>query len=145
MTFSRNVTIDWKGSLMEGGGKANAGTGAFSVPVSFPRRIGEPEGTTSPEELVAAAHGSCYAMVIAANLGRRNASAKAATVTCTVTGEKTDAGLRIISSRLQLEASGLEGISAGDFEAMAKEAEGKCPVSNALRGNIDITVEVTVK
>jgi osmotically inducible protein OsmC len=145
MTFSRQVTVDWQGGIMDGNGTAKAGTGAFSLPVTFPRRIGEPEGATSPEELIAGAHGACYAMVIAANLGRRNASAKATKVTCTVTGEKTDAGLKILSSKLTLEAEGLEGISAADFEAMAKEAEGKCPVSGALRGNVEISVDVSVK
>jgi osmotically inducible protein OsmC len=145
MTFSRQVTVDWQGGIMDGNGTAKAGTGAFSLPVTFPRRIGEPEGATSPEELIAGAHGACYARVIAANLGRRNASAKATKVTCTVTGEKTDAGLKILSSKLTLEAEGLEGISAADFEAMAKEAEGKCPVSGALRGNVEISVDVSVK
>lgn len=145
MTFSRHVTVDWQGGIMDGNGAAKAGTGAFTLPVTFPRRIGEPEGATSPEELVAAAHGTCYAMVVAANLGRRKASAKATQVTCTVTGEKTDAGLKILSSKLQVVVEGLTGISAADFEAMAKEAEGGCPVSGALRGNVTIDVEVTVK
>lgn len=145
MTFSRKVTVDWQGTLMEGNGTAKAGTGAFSLPVTFPRRVGEPEGATSPEELVAAAHGTCYAMVVAANLGRRNASASSSTVVCTVTGEKTDAGLKVLSSKLQVTATGLNGITAPEFEQMAKEAEGKCPISNALRGNIEISVEVSVK
>ena len=145
MTFSRQVTVNWQGTLMEGNGTAQAGTGAFSLPVTFPRRIGEPEGATSPEELVAAAHGTCYAMVVAANLGRRNASASSSKVVCTVTGEKTDAGLKVLSSKLHVTAEGLNGITASEFEQMAKEAEGKCPISNALRGNIDISVEVSVK
>jgi len=145
MTFSRHVTVDWTGGIMDGNGTASAGTGAFSLPVTFPRRIGEPEGATSPEELIAAAHGTCYAMVVAATLGRRKASAKSTKVTCTVTGEKTDAGLKVLSSTLQLEATGLDGISAEDFVTMAKEAEGGCPVSGALRGNLTINVEVTVK
>ncbi|MFO7303697.1 MAG: OsmC family peroxiredoxin [Acidobacteriota bacterium] len=144
-TFSRQVTVNWQGTLMDGSGTAQAGTGAFSLPVTFPRRVGEPEGTTSPEELIAAAHGACYAMVVAANLGRRNASAKSSTVVCTVTGEKTDAGLKVLSSKLHVTAEGLEGITAAEFEQMAKEAEGKCPISNALRGNLEISVEVSVR
>ncbi|HEX6216136.1 MAG TPA: hypothetical protein VFZ38_14985, partial [Vicinamibacterales bacterium] len=63
-TFSRTVEVDWTGPIMEGKGTAKAGTGAFSLPVSFPSRIGEPAGTTSPEELVAAAHAACYAMAL---------------------------------------------------------------------------------
>ena len=56
MTFSRHVDLNWTGSIMDGGGDAKAGSGAFTLPVSFPRRIGDPEGKTSPEELMAAAH-----------------------------------------------------------------------------------------
>jgi osmotically inducible protein OsmC len=145
MTFSRHVTVNWTGGIMDGNGTAKAGTGAFSLPVTFPRRIGEPEGATSPEELIAASHGTCYAMVVAANLGRRNASATATQVTCTVTAEKTDAGIKLVSSKLEVVVEGLTGINAADFEAMAKEAEGKCPISGALRGNLTIDVEVTVK
>ena len=62
-TFSRSTTVNWAGSIMEGGGTAVAGTGAFSLPVSFPKRIGDPAGTTSPEELISASHAACYAMV----------------------------------------------------------------------------------
>ena len=145
MTFSRHATIDWQGSILEGKGSAAAGSGAFNLPVTFPRRIGEPEGSTSPEELIAAAHGTCYAMVIAATLGRRSASAARTQVTCTVTGEKTDAGLKILSSKLQVVAEGLSGIDAAAFEELARQAEGGCPVSGALRGNLVIDVEVTVK
>jgi osmotically inducible protein OsmC len=145
MTFSRTVTVDWQGTIMEGKGTAKAGTGAFTLPVTFPRRIGEPEGGTSPEELIAAAHATCYAMVIAATLGRKGASAKQTHVTCTVTADKGDAGIKIVTSKLDLVAEGLSGIDAASFEAAAKDAEGKCPVSNALRGNLAIEVAVTIK
>ncbi len=130
---------------MEGTGEAKAGSGAFSLPVSFPRRIGEPEGVTSPEELMAAAHAACYAMVVAATLGRMNATMQKSTVTCTVTGEKTDAGLKILSSALEVVAEGLAGMDAALFEKTAKDAEGKCPVSNALRGSLAITVKASAR
>lgn len=145
MTFSRSVTVDWQGSIMEGGGTAKAGTGAFNLPVTFPRRIGEPEGATSPEELVAAAHATCFAMVISATLGRKNASAAATHVTCTVTADKGDAGIKLVTSKLVLVAEGLTGMDAATFDATAKEAEGKCPISNALRGNLAIEVETQVR
>jgi osmotically inducible protein OsmC len=145
MTFSRHVTVDWQGTIMDGKGTAKAGTGAFSVPVSFPRRIGEPEGMTSPEELVAAAHAACFAMVVAATMGRKSASAKQTQIVCTVTADKGDAGIKIVNSKLEVIVEGLTGIDAASFEAAAKEAEGKCPVSNALRGNLTIDVVVTVK
>ena len=144
-TFSRTTTTDWTGTLMEGNGQVKAGTGAFSLPVSFPRRIGDPGGATSPEELVAAAHGACYAMVIAGALAKNNASAAKHTVTCTVTADKGDAGIKITTSKLQVVVEGLSGIDKDKFIATAKEAEKGCPVSNALRGGLEIQVEVTVK
>jgi len=143
--FSRHVAVDWAGSLMEGKGQAKAGSGAFTLPVSFPRRIGEPEGVTSPEELVAAAHASCYAMALNGALGRKNAKAASMVITATVTADKGDAGIKVVSSALKVVASGLEGMSAADFATTAKEAEGKCPISNALRNNLQITVEAEVK
>jgi uncharacterized OsmC-like protein len=69
--FSRSVTVDWAGSIMEGKGQATAGSGAFTLPVSFPSRIGEPAGQTSPEELIAAAHASCFAMALNATVGKK--------------------------------------------------------------------------
>jgi osmotically inducible protein OsmC len=130
---------------MEGKGTAKAGTGAFNLPVTFPSRIGEPAGHTSPEELVAAAHASCYAMALNATLGRKNASAARTVVTATVTADKGDAGIKLTTSKLSVTAEGLKGLDAGQFAEVAKEAEGKCPISNALRGNLQIDVEATVK
>ncbi len=145
MQFSRNVTVDWSGTIMEGTGTAKAGSGAFTLPVAFPRRIGPAEGGTSPEELIAAAHAICYAMVIAGALGRKNATVKKHTVTCTVTADKGDAGIVITNSKLDVVAEGLSGMDAAAFEQTAREAEGKCPVSNALRGSLKIDVSVTVR
>jgi osmotically inducible protein OsmC len=142
--FSREVSVDWKGSLLEGKGEAAAGSGAFTLPVTFPRRIGEPEGVTSPEELVAAAHAACYAMALNATLGRKNAKAAETAVTAKVTAEKGDAGIRVTRSNLTVVASGLEGMSAADFITTATEAEGACPISNALRGNVEILVDASV-
>jgi osmotically inducible protein OsmC len=130
---------------MEGGGEVKAGTGAYSLPVTFPRRIGEPEGSTSPEEMIAGAHAACYAMVVAGALGRANAAAKNMRVLCTVTADKSDAGIKIVTSKLQVTAEGLTGMDAATFDKTAKDAEGRCPVSNALRGNLKIDVETSVK
>lgn len=144
-TFARKATVNWKGSILEGAGEAKAGSGAFSLPVTFPRRIGEPEGVTSPEELIAAAHATCYAMVVTATLGRNKASMERSTVTCTVTGEKTDAGLKILSSALEIVAEGVTGMDAATFATTATEAEKGCPVSNALRGSVAITVKASAR
>ena len=146
-TFARTATVNWKGSILEGAGEVQAGSGAFSLPVTFPKRISAEVqgGTTSPEELIAAAHATCYAMVVTATLGRMKASMQKSTVTCTVTGEKTDAGLKILTSALEIVAEGLTGIDADTFAKTAKEAEGGCPVSNALRGWVTITVKASAR
>jgi len=103
-TFSRTVTVDWTGSIMEGKGSAKAGTGAFTLPVTFPSRIGEPAGQTSPEELMAASHASCYAMALNATLGRKGGSASRTLVTATVTADKSEAGIKLLSSKLKVTA-----------------------------------------
>lgn len=143
--FSRHVTVDWQGTLMEGRGTAKAGTGAFTLPVTFPQRIGEANGSTSPEELIAGAHAACFAMVVAGAIGRNKASAGSMHVTCTVTADKSEAGIKIATSRLDLIAEGVQGMDADTFIKTVKDAEKGCPVSNALRGSLAIDVHVTVK
>lgn len=143
-SFSRKVEVTWNGGLMDGKGEARAGTGAFTLPVTFPVRIGEPAGHTSPEELVAAAHAACYAMAFNATLGKNNAKAARTHVTATVTADKGDAGIKVVSSVLDLVVSGLEGTDAAGLADLAKKAEGGCPISNALRGNVEITVNARV-
>src|SRR5215210_4402099 len=100
--FQRSVTVDWSGSIMEGKGVAKAGSGAFNLPVTFPSRIGEPSGTTSPEELMAASHAACFAMALNATLGRKGGSASRTLVSATVTADKGDAGIKVVSSKLHV-------------------------------------------
>jgi lipoyl-dependent peroxiredoxin len=144
-TFSRTVTVDWAGSIMEGKGSVKAGTGAFTLPVTFPARIGEPAGHTSPEELMAASHAACYAMALNATLGRKGGSAARTLITATVTADKSEAGIKLVSSKLKATAEGLQGVDKTQFAEIAREAEGKCPISNALRGTMQIDVEADVK
>ena len=140
-TFSRNVTVNWEGPLMEGKGQAKAGSGAFTLPVSFPRRVGEAEGQTSPEELIAAAHASCYAMALNATVGKKGGAIARTDVTATVVADKGDAGIKITTSKLSVRAHGLTGIPKDQFAEVAREAESKCPVSNALRGSLQIELD----
>ena len=142
--FERHVDVEWTGSVMEGSGVAKAGTGAFTLPVTFPSRIGEPAGKTSPEELMAAAHAACFAMALNGALGRKPATADRTVIRATVHADKGDTGIKIVSSKLEVTAYGLKGLDAAGFDALAKEAEGKCPVSNAYRGTMQITVETKV-
>ncbi|MBP6716222.1 MAG: OsmC family peroxiredoxin [Acidobacteria bacterium] len=145
MTFSRTTTVNWQGSIMEGTGTLTAGTGAFETKVTFPRRIGEPEGSTSPEELLAGSHAVCFAMVVTGAIGRASASTTSTTVTCTVTADKGDAGINLTKSELHVVADGLTGIDAAAFDALVQDAKMKCPISKALNPSIAITVTTEAK
>jgi osmotically inducible protein OsmC len=140
-TFERHVDLEWTGDLMSGSGTARAGTGAFTLPMTFPSRIGEGDGKTTPEEMMAAAHAACYGMGLTATIGRQGGKASRVRVTATVTADKGDAGIKIVSSHLKATVEGLEGLDRAALAELAKTAEQRCPISNALRGNVNITVE----
>ncbi len=137
-TFSRTATTDWSGSIMEGKGQVKAGSGAFSLPVTFPARIGEPGGHTSPEELVAAAHAACYAMALNATLGRKGASAARTVVTATVSADKSDAGIKLTTSKLKVTAEGLQGMEKSQFARRGARGGGEVPdLERAARDDDD--------
>jgi len=143
-SFARHVDVEWSGNLMDGNGTAKAGTGAFTLPVTFPSRINERgDGKTTPEELLAGAHAVCYAMVLANTIGKQGGKARRIRVTSTVTGDKSDAGLKVVSSALQAVVEGLEGIDRAGISELAKNAEKGCPISNAIRGSVSITVDAS--
>lgn len=141
-TFARHVDVDWTGTLMEGSGTAKAGTGAFSLPVTFPSRIAaEGDGKTTPEEFMAASHAVCYAMVLTNTIGKQGGKARRVRVTATVTADKSDAGIKVVSSHLKAMVEGLEGIDRGQLQELAVGAEKGCPISNAIRGSVAISVD----
>ena len=143
-TFARHADVEWNGTLMEGSGTAKAGTGAFSLPVTFPSRIHEQgDSKTTPEELLAGAHAICYAMVLANTIGKQGGKAKRVRVTATVTADKSDAGIKVVSSNLKAVVEGLEGIDTGGLSELAKNAEKGCPISNAIRGAVSIAVDAS--
>ena len=94
---------------------------------------------------MAASHAACYAMALNATLGRKGGSAARTLVTATVTADKSEAGIKLVSSKLKATAEGLKGVDKTQFAEIAREAEGKCPISNALRGTMTIDVEADVK
>ena len=143
-TFARHVDVEWNGTLMEGSGTAKAGTGAFSLPVTFPSRINESgDNKTTPEELLAASHAICYAMVLTNTIGKQGGKASRVRVTSTVTADKSDAGIKVVSSQLKATVEGLEGIDRAKIDELAKGAEKGCPISNAIRGSVSISVDAT--
>ena len=140
----RTANARWEGSLQDGNGTMRMASGAYEGPYSFQSRFEEGDGT-NPEELIAAAHAVCYAMVINAHVGKMGGAIAKTHVTCTVTADLSEAGIKIQSSKLDLTVEGLTGIDPAAFPQIAKDAEGKCPVSGALRGGLAIEVTAAVK
>lgn len=139
----RTATTTWNGSLQEGAGSvALTSSGLSGFDVSFPKRAAdEADGTTSPEELIAAAHSSCYAMQFSALLGNAGASAITLSVAADVSLRPDPAGGFRISG-IVLHVSGeATGVDGDTFAKLADEAKAGCPVSKALTGT-DITLDL---
>jgi osmotically inducible protein OsmC len=141
-TFARHADVEWTGGLLDGNGSVAAGSKAFSLPVTFPSRVAEREdGKTTPEEFMAASHAVCYAMVLTNTIGKQGGTASKVRVTATITADKSDAGLKVVSSHLKATVEGLQGIDASTLQELATGAEKGCPISNAIRGSVAITVD----
>lgn len=141
---TRSAHTAWKGGLADGSGQTeltSSGVGTFDV--SFPKRAADDAGgTTSPEELIAAAHSACFAMQLSAVLAEAGGTPVALDVTADVTLRPDPAGGFRISG-IVLKVSGeVEGLDADGFAAAAQAAKATCPVSKALTGT-DITLEVS--
>ncbi|MFL5646137.1 MAG: OsmC family peroxiredoxin [Chloroflexota bacterium] len=146
MSVIRRAEATWSGTLAEGSGAVSAITsGAFtSLPVSWAARTETSNGLTSPEELVAAAHSSCFSMALAGRLFRAGTPAERLVVSADVTFDKLDAGWRIVSSALKVVGR-VPGMSADDFAKEAEAAKDGCPISNALNPSIALSVEATLE
>ena len=133
---TRTAHTSWIGGLQDGSGQVelkSSGVGTFDV--SFPKRVAEDaDGTTSPEELIAAAHSSCYAMAFSGGIANAGGTPRSLEVTADVTiGPDPAGGLRI--SEIKLTVCGeVDGLDNDAFVAAAEEAKVGCPVSKALAG-----------
>lgn len=145
MSAIRRAEVAWSGDLTSGSGTVSAvSSNAFSdLPVSWAARTEESDGMTSPEELVAAAHASCFAMAFSADLGRGGTPPDRLDVSADVTFDKVEAGWRVVSSHLTVRGV-VPGISEADFVAAAEKARDGCPISQALMGNVALSVDATL-
>ncbi|GAB2471508.1 OsmC family peroxiredoxin [Xylanimonas ulmi] len=141
----RTARTAWNGTLEQGSGQVElSSSGAATFDVSFPRRAADDaEGVTSPEELIAAAHTSCFAMQFSAEIAQAGGTPEQVEVTADVTLAPDPAGgFRI--PRIALTVTGYaSGLDAAGFEAAAQSAKANCPVSKALSGVAEITLDVT--
>ena len=140
MTVTSEATTAWKGGLFDGSGEVSfvsSGLGTFDV--NWKARSEGSTSTTTPEELIAAAHSSCFSMAFSAALAENGTPPESIDTTASVTFKP---GTGITGSHLNVSAV-VPGLGPEDFERIAQSAKANCPVSQALAG-IEITIEATL-
>jgi osmotically inducible protein OsmC len=140
MADSRASAV-WHGDLLSGEGTVTVDSGAFPAqPVTWKARTERPDSKTSPEELIAAAHAACYAMAFSHTLAEAGHTATELRVSA-VCHLKPGVGI----TTMNLDVSGsVPGLDQSQFEQFARQGEAGCPVSGALRGNVEINLTATL-
>lgn len=142
MAASSSATTVWQGALADGSGVTTPASGAFpGSDVSWGSRTTRAAGRTSPEELLAAAHASCYCMQLSHELAEAGTPPARLEATATVAFEP---GAGVQSSHIVVTGS-VPGIDGDAFAAAASSAAENCPISGALKGNLEISVEATLE
>lgn len=142
---TREARIVWEGPLASGAGTISSGSGALDeLSVTWASRTEQPDGKTSPEELIAAAHASCFAMALSLMLGEAHAPPEQMTVKAQCTLDEVAGGPKITDVALSVSAH-VPGIDQAGFDGAVERASALCPVSNALRGNVEIHVQSELK
>ncbi len=137
---TREAEIVWEGPLATGTGTLSSGSGALGeLAVTWASRTERPDGKTSPEELIAAAHASCFAMALSLMLGENHTPPERLTVSAACTLDEVDGAPRITTVELTIRAR-VPGLEQASFEQTVERAADLCPVSNALRGNVTISL-----
>jgi lipoyl-dependent peroxiredoxin len=140
MATTRTATTHWEGSLMEGAGRVDLGSsGLGTYDVTWASRAEDPEGRTSPEELIAAAHSACFSMALSHGLAQAGTPPDDLETTADVTFQP---GEGITGVHLTVRGS-VPGVSADDFVRAAEDAKANCPVSKALTGTT-ITLDASL-
>ena len=137
---TREAQIIWEGPLASGAGTISSGSGALGqLPVTWASRTEQPGGKTSPEELIAAAHASCFAMALSLMLGEAHSPPERVNVGAQCTLDEVDGAPKITTVALTVRAR-VPGLGQTEFDQALEQAANLCPVSNALRGNVEISV-----
>jgi len=138
------ATAKWQGDLFGGAGTVDFRSGAAGpLPVSWASRTEEAGGKTSPEELIAAAHAACFSMAFSNELAGAGFPPENLDTKAVASFSKGDDGFRIRRMELTVDAT-VPGIDADTFAEKADAAKDGCPVSNALAGNVEITLNATL-
>ena len=146
MATTRRATASWSGDLLSGNGTVTAATtGIFrDQPTTWAARTAEPEGVTSPEELLAAAHASCFSMAFSNILAKAGTPPVRVDVEITIGADKLDAGFTVLTADIVVRGRA-PGATQDSFAAAAEQAKDGCPISRALQGNVAMTVQATLE
>jgi osmotically inducible protein OsmC len=143
---TRTARTAWTGTIAEGSGQVELSSSHLATyDVSFPKRTADDaNGSTSPEELIAASHSSCYAMALAGGIGRAGGTPVSLDVRADVTlGPDPDGGFKLTGIVLTVRGK-VDGLDAAGFEQAAQEAKAGCPISKALAA-VDITLDAALE
>lgn len=140
MAPTSTATAVWEHDLLKGNGTVQSASGAFpSLPLTWAARSEGAHGKTSPEELLAAAQAACFAMALSGGLGRMQKTADRLNVSAAATFAKVADGWKVTTMVISVEGT-VPGLTAAEFETAAKTAGAGCPISGALKGNVEISV-----
>ncbi|HEY2939398.1 MAG TPA: OsmC family protein [Gaiellaceae bacterium] len=143
--IERRAHATWEGDLRDGVGHFDLESGAITgQEVTFASRFEESGGKTSPEELIAAAHATCFSMALANGLAQQGNPPTRLETKAVCTLDKGDGGFRITSMNLSVRGE-VEGIDEEGFRAAAEQARDGCPVSQALAGSLEISVDASLR
>src|SRR5687767_13448332 len=144
VSFSRSATLAWSSDVARGTGTVAAASRAFTIPATFPRVAGDPDGATTPEELLAASHAVCFGIGLRSILAQRGGSASRVRATATITAEKGRGLIRIKAAHVEGVIDDLTGIDPGELDEIGRATEEACTVSAMLRASAPVTVRVRV-
>ena len=137
----RRADVVWEGTLAEGAGTVTFASGAIpALPVTWTSRTERSEGKTSPEELVAGAHASCFCMALSHTLAENGTPPQRLEASATVTFAEAEGGWKVASSKLAVKGT-VPSIDAAAFREAAEAAKDGCPISGALKGNVKVSVQ----
>lgn len=143
----RRAAVTWEGNLLQGKGTINdVGSGALGgLPVSWAARTESSDGKTSPEELLATAHAACYAMAFSNILAKAGSAPERLEVSATTSfDKKPEGGWKVARTTLDVRGR-VPGLSQDDFTRLADEAGQNCPISGAVRNNVEIKVNARLE
>ena len=144
MAAERRARTTWEGDLRSGSGTFTVGSGAVGPQqVSWSARTEAPEGKTSPEELIAAALSSCFSMALSHALAEAGTPPGTLETDAVATFDRTDSGFRMTQIALTVRGR-IEGADEETFHKLAEDAKNNCPVSQALKGNVELTLDAAL-